>query len=262
MKTFTAAAAASLLLFATACGGDDGGSASGGGDFCDLFAATDAQMDALGGDDMPIDDPDAIETMFTTAIEGIENVSRSAPDELSDEFEILNDAYGKLLQKLKDADFDFFALANDPELAELMESSEVEAAQDTISEYTLEECGIDLDDDGTTDEGSTDEGSTDEGSTDEGSTDEGSTDEGSTDGGSTDETMPDVSIPLDGTEVEQITALYQSMFGLDDAQAGCLAEKVLALGGDAAEMTDVNEVMGMFADCDISMEDLSGGLSS
>jgi hypothetical protein len=242
MKKFTAAAAASLLLFAAACGGDDGGGASGGGDFCDLFAATDAQMDALGGDDMPFDDPAALETMFTTAVEGIENVSRSAPDELSDEFEILNDAYGRLLEKLKDADFDFFALANDPELAELMESPEVEGAQDTISAYTLEECGLDLEDNGT-----------------EGSTDEGSTDEGST---GTDDTMTDISIPLDGTEVEQIKALYQSMFGLDDAQAGCLAEKVIELGGDASEMSDVSAVMALFADCNISMEDISGGFTS
>lgn len=251
MKKFTAAAAASLLLLA-ACGGDDGGSASGGGDFCDLFAATDAQMDALGGDDMPFDDPDALENMFTTAVEGIENVSRSAPDELADEFDILNDAYGQLLDKLKDADFDFFALANDPELAELMESPEVEEAQNTIADYALEECGIDLDDDGGTDEGSTDEGSTDEGSSDEGSTDEGSTDE----------TMPEISIPLDGTEIEQITALYQSMFGLDEAQASCLAENILELGGEAGDMEDVGAVMGLFAECDISMEDLAGGLSS
>jgi hypothetical protein len=261
MKKFTAAAAASLLLLA-ACGGDDGGSASGGADFCDLFAATDAQMDALGGDDMPFDDPDAMETMFTTAIEGIENVSRSAPDELSDEFEILNDAYGRLLEKLRDADFDFFALANDPELAELMESPEVEAAQDTISEYTLEECGIDLDDDGSTDDGSTDDGSTDDGSTDDGSTDDGSTDDGSTDEGSTDEGSSDMSIPLDGTELEQITALYKNMFGLDDAQASCLAENILALGEDAGDTEDVGAIMALFADCNISMEDISGGFSS
>jgi hypothetical protein len=241
MKKFTAAAAASLLLLA-ACGGDDGGSASGGGDFCDLFATTDAQMDALGGDDMPFGDPDAIENMFTTAVEGIENVSRSAPDELSDEFDILNDAFGRLLDKLKEADFDFFALANDPELAELMESPEVENAQDTISEYTLEECGIDLDDDGGSDEGSTDEGTTDE--------------------GTTDEDMSDISIPLDGTEIEQITALYQSMFGLDEAQASCLAENILELGGEAGDMEDVGAVMGLFAECDISMEDLAGGFSS
>lgn len=255
MKKFTAAAAASLLLLA-ACGGDDGGSASGGGDFCDLFAATDEQMDALGGDDMPLDDPDALETMFTTAVEGIENVSRSAPDELSDEFDILNNAYGQLLDKLKDADFDFFALANDPELAELMESPEVEEAQDTIADYALEECGIDIDDDGTSDGGTTDEGTTDEGSTDEGTTDT------MADDGMTDEDMTDISIPLDGTAVEQVTALYKDMFGLDDAQASCLAEKVLELGGDSSDMSDVNAVMGMFAECDISMADIAGSFSS
>ena len=245
MRRTTAAAAALALLF-TACGGDDGGSdASVGGDFCNEVTVMNDSFDSLEGDAMPFDDPDALEEMFTAAVEGIQNVSERAPDSLEDDFAVLNDAYGRLLDALKDADFDFMAVAGDTELAELMDSTAVADAQDNVSAYVLDECGIDLDDTGSSTDDTVAPDSQETTAPDEGASD----------------TLPgsDVSIPMDGTAREQIVALYQQMFGLDEDQAGCLADALIELGGaEAATPTDINEVMSLFADCDIDPSQLGG----
>lgn len=271
MKKLTAVAAA-LVLTLAACGGDDGGNAdapdatsdataddttdttaaegsddtdapadtadSTGNPFCDSALRIAAAFDALDTDEI-ITDPSALEESFGIANEELQRLAADPPAEVAEQLSVMAGAYVELAEALESVEFDFEALFTDEAagaVLEKMDSEEMNAAGSALDDYTESECGFRIGDD---------------------QTDTSGTDEGSTD------TMPDVSIPLDGTDVEQITALYQSMFGLDDAQASCLAEKVVELGGDAAgEMSDVSAVMGLFADCNISMEDLSSGFSS
>jgi hypothetical protein len=275
MKKLTAVAAA-LVLTLAACGGDDGGDAdapdatadattddtvaagsddtvaegsddteapadtavSTGNSFCDSALRIAAAFDALDTEEI-ITDPSALQESFEIANEELQKLAADPPIEVAEQLSVMAGAYVELAAALESVEFDFEALFTDEAagaVLEKMDSEEMNAAGSALDDYTESECGFRIGED---------------------ETDTSGTDEGSTD------TMPDVSIPLDGTVAEQITAVYKDMFGLDDAQASCLAEKVIAMDGETVgAMDDMSVVMGMFGDCNISMDDISGGFSS
>jgi hypothetical protein len=153
-----------LVLAAVGCGDDDDGgglaSGGGGGDFCEEAESVRQLGEAF--DDF---DPEGLQT----ASDAIDDLAASAPDEISDDMAVMQDA----IQQLVDA-FDGVDPDDDEATAEALASlqdldtEEIEAASNRIEEFVQEECDIDLsgDDDGT-DDGSSDDGSSDDGSSEE-----------------------------------------------------------------------------------------------
>jgi hypothetical protein len=88
--------------------------------------------------------------------------------------------------------------------------------------------------------------------------------DGSTDGGATDELPDDLGDIEDLEGMEDALANAYEEMGLTEEQAECLAGKLSELveDGDLSEEEAMTEVFGVMAECDISMEDLTGGLGA
>ena len=71
-------------------------------------------------------------------------------------------------------------------------------------------------------------------------------------------TVPDLTIPdLSVSEnIEETVRDVLANFGLDDTQIDCVVEQ---LDLTAGEVPNVNDIMGVAADCDISISDLQPG---
>jgi hypothetical protein len=147
-RTITMATLATLAATAlVACGGDD--EAASGGDFCAVVAEFKANVDA-GDAVFDADEPtsEQLEQVFGSMAESVDAMVDAAPDEIRDDAEFVGETMSKFLSVFSDADYDVMKIAEDPDfpaLSDAMESDEMNAAQDRISAYTKEECGIDLD---------------------------------------------------------------------------------------------------------------------
>lgn len=73
----------------------------------------------------------------------------------------------------------------------------------------------------------------------------------------TDTTFDD-DLPTDEDVRQQVVDLYLGM-GLDEDQAGCLADKIIDSGLTDSSDVDPTEAMDWFGDCDISVSDLDMG---
>jgi hypothetical protein len=143
--TVVALAAGTLV----ACGGDDGGGASGA-DFCETAEAFKVQSDSgdaiFDADEAP--SSDQLRDVFVGLRSATSDMVDAAPEEIADDAKLVGDAIDGFVGALEDADFDAEAIVTDPAFAETMDSltgPEVTAAQDRITAFVKDECGVDLD---------------------------------------------------------------------------------------------------------------------
>ena len=66
-------------------------------------------------------------------------------------------------------------------------------------------------------------------------------------------TLPDFSIPENAEETAR--DMLEGL-GLDDTQIDCLVDRIEEVGGNADQL---NDIMGLLGDCDISISDLQPG---
>ena len=137
-----------LLLVASACGDSSGssiGSPGGGGglggrgdDFCDLSRELD-EADPFG------DELNFNEDFFDEVDDILGRLISTAPSEIRGDMEVTRDGIRDFVEILEEYDFNIF----DPELGAAMEdldSDELDAAGDRITEFLESECGITDDD--------------------------------------------------------------------------------------------------------------------
>jgi len=133
------------------CGGDGGGSA-GGGDYCDSIEDAKAEFGDIEGGDF---------AGFDQAIDTVHELADDAPDEVADDWEVLEGALDDLVAALEKAGIelsDLEAMSRgemppglDPaklqELAADMQDfggEELETATDNIEKHAKDECDVDL----------------------------------------------------------------------------------------------------------------------
>ncbi|WP_421118188.1 hypothetical protein ACE2AJ_12275 [Aquihabitans daechungensis] len=115
--------------------------ATGGGEFCDDLAGyiNDASMA-----DIDVTDADAYEAAVKESAEDSKDLLSKAPDDLSDSVEVLVQLQEDLVDELEKVDFDFTKLPADA--MSVMGSPEVEAANEDLTAYVEDTCGIELPD--------------------------------------------------------------------------------------------------------------------
>ena len=194
-----------LLLVAGACGDSSGssiGSAGGGGglggggdDFCDTARELD-EADPFGNE------LNFNEDFFDEVDDILGRIVRTAPSEIRGDMEVIRDGIRDFVEILEEYDFNFF----DPELAAAMEdldSDELDAAGDRITEFLESECGI-TDDDFDFDSGDASSGDPGEGT-------------------SFEELFGD----LEGLDDESsLTQAMMILLGVDEETAQCLSEEL------------------------------------
>lgn len=117
---------------------DEGESASGAdSEFCRLTAEQDDMAEVFAA----FDDPEAFEEFARSSTELIDDARRAVPDEIADDFAVLADAQVALFELAADNDYDFMTIIDEADV--LMETLEVEAAEDRVSAYIADACGID-----------------------------------------------------------------------------------------------------------------------
>lgn len=95
-----------------------------------------------------VSDPAAVEVLFTNVRSALEAMEAAAPDEVSDDFAVLNEAYGNSFDALEAGGWDVMAVSADPATSaqlDAMNSEEVNSAATAIETFTLDSCGIALD---------------------------------------------------------------------------------------------------------------------
>lgn len=143
-----------VLALGAGCGDDD--DASAGGDFCDRARLLDAQMSSLEnefeGDDIPSSE------VFDEAADALGDLADGAPSEIKGDLETLADGVREIAEIFGDIDLSDPEALSDPENAEQLQAmgermEELDAtvgdASDRVEAYLADECGIEIDDDGT-----------------------------------------------------------------------------------------------------------------
>lgn len=173
-----------LVLVAAACGGDDGGSddttttttaaaASGGGSdggddttTTTVAAATTTTEVSVSGDSdstwcrglrqasEETAGPGAIDFLTATpeelgeAFEAVRNAfaeaADSAPSEIADDVDVLLTFFELFVEKGNAADWNFLALANDPDFASTFEDPTFAQAAERVDAYSRDVCGVDF----------------------------------------------------------------------------------------------------------------------
>ena len=117
-------------------------SGSGGEAFCGQAQ----QMDQLfGGESFNSNDPAALQNDFEQAQGALEDLAKSAPDEIKDDVKTISDALTSLISVFESANYDFTKLAQDPEALAKLESfssQEVTDASARVEAYLTQVCGI------------------------------------------------------------------------------------------------------------------------
>lgn len=243
----TAVLGSLALAVLTSCGGGGGGGSASG--YCDKVNDVETAFDAISDLDPEAEAQDTKE-QFDVAISIMGDLADSAPSEIEDDFTVIMKGFTALRGIFEDADWDFMAVASDPDNAAALEElsgPEFETATQNIEDYTQETCGVSLSGDSGDAGDSGDSG------------DAGDTTGDTTDGMSSDDTMPDISIPMDGDPVEQASAVYQQIWGLDEADADCLAAALMDDG--FTDSTDPMAVFDVLDQCGLTMDDLGGATS-
>lgn len=140
-----------LALAATAvvvvgCSGDDaseGGGASG--DFCTDFAAFEVVQ--AEGDELFVSgavDPEEFREVFGRFSAAIDAVVASAPDAIDSDLRLVSDTTRQLIDAFERADYDFTALATDPQYADVLlslDDDRITEANDRLAMFVRDECG-------------------------------------------------------------------------------------------------------------------------
>ena len=130
-----------VVLTVAGCGGGGGSSASTD-KFCD--AAEDAKA---SGDDLnaALDegDPKQIKKVMKAALADYEAAAKLAPKKIRDDIAVVREAQETMFTIFEDNDFDIEAAQEDKEFAKLVSDKKLERANDRLSEFLSDECGID-----------------------------------------------------------------------------------------------------------------------
>lgn len=145
LRTRFVALFASLVVLSaaglTACGGDDGD--DGATDYC-----TAARTFSDGFDEFENafeQDPESMRRAMTNVRQLVADFGRSAPAEIRDDMNWVTAAFNTVIDTLDRFDYDFMALAGDPEAIErlgALDSPEFAAAADRVDEFTERTCGF------------------------------------------------------------------------------------------------------------------------
>lgn len=132
-----------LTLVAAACGGDDDGGTFGGADdgieaFCAIAQEQEDLDQAVNGGEINIFEPDAFRDAFEELVDLTEQAADIAPEEISDEFDIVRGGLDDVRSQLEDVDYDITAIDED----DFAGSEEQDAASDRIEAFVEDECGI------------------------------------------------------------------------------------------------------------------------
>jgi hypothetical protein len=212
---------------------DDSGGNSGGSEWCDL--ARDLESNSAI-DDVVSNDPDAIENAFEEMIDLAEEAADSAPDEIKDDVELLVDETKRLVEELRDVDFDFTALDES-----VVENPEATAAGERLDAYLARECGFD---DNIVDTGDT--------------VDLG--DLGDTldtlDLGDI-EDLGDISGTDEETARQQLVSVF-TLIGMTEEQANCVIDSIDLAELGNAENVDPSVYFDLFDDCGFDLTNPGG----
>ncbi len=139
-----------LLTSLTACGGDDGGGgSSSSGDYCDDLKSAQEKFESLG----ELDSGD-----FGEATDTLQQLGDEAPDDVADDWKILNDGLSEFQAALDDAgvsmddlqdpkalkELDPDVMQNLSEVAQGMSSQDFADASKNIEEHAKTDCDVDL----------------------------------------------------------------------------------------------------------------------
>ena len=135
-----------VASLASCSGGDDGGDGGGASSgFCTdvrTFESLQAEGDALFEQtDVDTEQLRDVFTRFSAAIDALEG---SAPDDVAGDVELVGETTQQLIDAYERADYDFVALATDPQYAEVLASldeARVTEANDRLAVYVRERCG-------------------------------------------------------------------------------------------------------------------------
>ncbi len=130
-----------------ACSGDgDGGGGAGGSaaDFCATMREVEglqSRSDALfERTDVPVDEVREVYASFDAALDRLVG---TAPDEVASDARLVADTTQRLIAAFERADYDFTALATDPQYAEVLVSldeARITEANDRLAAYVRAEC--------------------------------------------------------------------------------------------------------------------------
>lgn len=141
----TLAALGVAVLGACDDGGDEGAGGGGGTDFCAAvreFEALQAEGDALFEADEVT--PEQLRDVYSRFSESIDDLLAVAPDDIDPDARLVGETTQQLIDAFERADYDFQALATDPQYAEVLASldtARVTEANDRLATYVREQCG-------------------------------------------------------------------------------------------------------------------------
>ncbi len=121
-------------------------SGEGGGEFCSQAQGFD---EVFGDEAFQSNDPADLEDQFNASQQALADLENSAPDEIKEDVGVIADALAGLIEVFEAANYDFTALAQDPEAIAQLEafsSSEITDASTRVEAYLTEVCGISTED--------------------------------------------------------------------------------------------------------------------
>jgi hypothetical protein len=135
----TVIAIAGTLALASCGGEDDAGSAT----FCDVAASYEAANAAPNPSTASATE---LETTFTDLQDALDELKAAAPDEIEADVALVVSTFDDFIGALADQDYDFAALAADPDgqaVVEALNSEELGTAMGNIDDYIAAECSAD-----------------------------------------------------------------------------------------------------------------------
>ena len=144
------AVGAAVALIVVGCSGDGSSGAATTVEFCtnvQQFTVLQAEGDAIFADGVDAS-PDQLRDVFGRFGVAVDAMVDTAPDEVAADAHVVGRTTGALIDAFAEADYDITAIATDPTFAEVLaglDDDGVTEAQDRLSTYFRDECGVDLD---------------------------------------------------------------------------------------------------------------------
>lgn len=227
------ATGAVMAFVVASCGGDNSDDASGATaeSWCalaDESGVLDDVFESLG------DDPSQAEAGLKRVEEFVQKLPGAAPAEIADDVKLLAESTELLIDAIADADYQILdadlSILSDTEMEALRD-----AASDDVDAYTERECGRSFGDDTDSDTAPADG-------------DGDLTDD-------SDDSDSDVFDPANGTLREQLVTQFEAL-GLSSSEASCIADN-LDFSDPTIQSGDIGAMLGVFEECDISLERLA-----
>lgn len=135
-----------------AAGNDEGGtddttaaiSGDSGSDWCDAVRAAADETDNPLDFDLIGLSPEQVEAHMKANLEELERWEATAPPEIETQVGTLVDSYRTFVSLGDGAEWDLFALAEDPDFEAALDSDEITRAADDVDTYSRDVCGVDL----------------------------------------------------------------------------------------------------------------------